>query len=166
MVFARPERRKLAQLSAKSFLAQTWPRKELVLFNSTRRPLFLLPRRGIREIRLRQRSASQMLEICFENANGAWCALWWDDCIYRKDYLETLVREAGAGALNLLRNKSIFDKALNSLFTTESDYILCPLFPRNRPVNFAVELAAQFQEVNRIQNEAELVLKVVRLLHE
>lgn len=165
MVFARPERRKLAVLSARSFLAQSWRRKELIIFNATRRRLFLFPRPRVREIRLRQRSLSQMLDICFENANGTWCALWWDDCVYRHDYLETLAREAESASLVHLVHKTIFDKALNALFTTTSNAVMCPIFARCRPVNFSTELEPQFQTVKALPNDPELIVKVVRVLH-
>jgi hypothetical protein len=170
MAFSRPERRQLAVLSAVSFFKQTWPNKELILFNSTNRPLLFMPWRGFREIRLRQRAQNQMLNLCAENANGAWLAPWWDDCVYREDYLGTLAEgarvTAGQEILVMLRNKTVFDKSMNSLSTTESEAILCPMFTRSRPVDFALRLVDQFKRVEILRNDPELVTKVARVLHE
>ena len=166
MVVSRHERRQLTLLSAESFLRQTWRRKELVVFNATPQPLFRFPRPGVREIRLRLRSPSQMLDICLENSNGVWCSIWWDDCVYRRDYLATLVKEADPAALVLLVNKTLFDKATNSLLQSTAESICCPLFSRVRPVNFSIDLTGQFPTTKPILNDPELVVKVVRVLNE
>jgi len=166
MAYSRPERRKLAVYSAKSFLAQTWPNKELIIFNATRNRLLLFPRLGVREIRLRQRSIGEMLNICLENSNGTWNTIWWDDCIYRADYLTTLMKEATPGALVLLRNKTIWDKGQNQAFATENSSIVCPLFPRCHPVGLGLDLSAQFEVVKHVHNDADLIVKVVRLLND
>ena len=166
MVFSRPGRRKLALLSLRSFLAQTWPRKELVIFNATNRRLLWLPRRSVKEIRLRARPKLKMLELCWENCNGAWCTFWWDDCVYEKGYLDQLLASAQPGTLLLLKNKTLFDKGLNRAFTTDSPDIVCPLFPRGQALDFSQEIVPQFPAQTNLYNDPALVVKVLRVLHD
>jgi hypothetical protein len=105
-----------------------------------------------------------MLDICFENSNGKWVAIWWDDCVYRSDYVKTLMAHADPGAVVLIQNMTVFDKATNSVLTMEPEQISFPLFARCRPVNFGIALDSQFEMVKTLSNDPELVVKVLRVL--
>jgi len=107
-----------------------------------------------------------MLDICFENSNGTWCVLWWDDCVYRNDYVKALMAHADTGSIVLLQNITVFDKATNSVLTMEPELITCPLFARCRPVNFGVALDSQFETVKTLSNDPEMVVKVLRVLRD
>lgn len=162
MVFERPEQLPAAHASIDSFFSQSWPNKELLVFNSTQHSLRRWwQRRRYRELRLRHRLPGQMLELCLENCSGEWCAGWQPDCWYHPDYLQLHMKHRAKERLVLFKHMRIYALQSRRLMVTNSRDACWSLY-RHFPFNPQLPMVEQFEQTARIDNPAHLIVKFVR----
>jgi len=165
MVFDRPQQITAARASVDCFFAQSWPFKELVVFNAT--PYSLTRwwrRRQCREIKLKTRSPAQMTAICMENSNGEWCANWLPDCWYGPEYLTTHMQHRDKQRLVLFRHKQVYSLKDRKLVLVSNDSVPCWSFYRHFQVDLESKtpLTEQFGNRMEIDNPAQLIVKFAR----
>lgn len=166
MVFDRPQQLVAARASVESFFSQSWPNKELVVYNTTPHSLSLWwrPCRRLSEIRLRPRQPGQMLALCAENANGEWVVNWMADCWYRPDYLGTLMQNRSRTRLSALRSKHVYSLKDHKILVIDDDSLPCWCAYRHAPLNLESDtpVVDQFSDVFHVDASASLVVKFVR----
>jgi len=166
MVFDRPQQIIAARASADCFFAQSYPFKELVIFNATPYALsrWWPPRRKCLEIRLKPRSPTQMVAICLENSNGEWCANWLPDCWYGPEYLNVHMQHRDKQRIVLFRHKQVYSLKDKKLVLVSNDSVLCWSFYRHFPIDLESKqpLVEQFGNRMEIDNPAQLIVKFAR----
>jgi hypothetical protein len=161
MVFDRPQQITAARASVDCFFAQTWPCKELVIFNATAHRL--LPwwsRRRALEIRLKPRLPHRMLALCMENSNGEWCANWLPDCWYDPGYLAAHMKHRDKQRLVVFRQKQVFSLTNRKFVVVTGHAVQSWSFYRHCPVDLEGKpLAEQFTDILEVDNPANLIIK-------
>lgn len=160
LVFDRPQQVDAARASVNCFFDQSWPNKELVVFNATRHRLTPWYRkRRYREITLKPRFPAEMLALCAENANGEWVMNWMPDCWYDAEYIKTHMEHRAKNRLLVLRHKQVYSLTDRKLLIVSNDSVLCWSFYRHIPVKFDKPILDQFEDVAYLDNPAHLVVK-------
>lgn len=164
MVFDRPQQAKAARASVNCFFSQSWPNKELVIFNATPHSIIPWWRRwqNFNEIRLKARFQSEMLALCVENANGEWVVNWLPDCWYHADYVTSHMRHRGKDQFVLFRHKHVYALKDRKLVVVSNESVTSWSFYRHFPVNFEKPLIDQFNRVVQVDNPANLIVKFAR----
>lgn len=161
MVFDRPQQITAARASVACFFNQTWPCKELVIFNTTEHALRCWWfRQPCLEIRLKPRLPERMLSICMENSNGEWCANWLPDCWYDPGYLALHMEHRDKQRLVLFKQKQVYSLTDKKFVVVSGHAIPAWSFYRHNPVDFeAKPLAEQFTDILEVDNPANLIVK-------
>ncbi len=98
----------MAVETARSFEAQTWPVKELVIVNTTGVPV---PIKTAREFLFTDSSWSyaHTLNLGLKAVLGEWCALLYDDAWYADHYVERQMRQSDPGVVSVaLETEAIY----------------------------------------------------------
>jgi len=161
MVIERPALLDFAHLAQECFLKQHWPRKQLLVFNATDRPLNRWPKRSVREIRLRRQSKAAMLNLLRENADGEWCVLWDADCWYDPTVLDYHMKAAERETAVLFRHTTAYSLTDKKAFVISDDRVLHGSFLRLAKLDFERPFYRQTPRLKLVDAPAGLVIKFV-----
>lgn len=161
MVIERPGLIPAARAAQHCFFRQTWPFKQLVVFNATNKRLNVWPRSRVKEIRLRRMPVAQMLHILRENADGEWCVLWDCDCWYDRSVLERHMRVAERETAVLFRNSTAYGLSDQRAYVISDDRVLHGSFLRAAKIDFEKPFYRQLARLKVIDNPADLIVKFV-----
>lgn len=156
-----------ARASVKSFLAQDWPHKELLVYNATQhslRPAWWQGSARVREIKLRRQSEAWMLQLCFDNAQGEWCLIWLADCYYATNYIRYHMQHRDRLQLVQLRRKTAYILSTRQQATIINDTIPSWSCYCRRALDFSKNLPEQFAGTRILDNPAGLLTKFVNAL--
>lgn len=161
MVFDRPQQIAAARASVACFFAQTWPCKELIIFNATEHRLQRWWTRRCLEIRLKPRLPERMLALCMENGNGEWCANWLPDCWYDPGYVTAHMEQRDKQRLTLFKQKQVYSLKDRRFVVVSGHAIPSWSFYRHYPVDLEskMPLPLQFSNVLEVDNPANLIVK-------
>ncbi len=168
LIAQRTDRLPFARQSIKSFLSQSWPLKEIFVYNATGEKLGL-SHKSMREICLRPMPLGTMRNICIENSNGEWCVLWDDDCWYSEDYIEAHMAKRDKETAVTLRSKTIYSVADKCSGVIDDNRIMSLSFFRLYPAKFQedgsiAQFCQQFQKVKVVDNDPRVMVKFVSKL--
>lgn len=161
MVIERPALLESARIAQDCFFQQTWPYKQLVVFNATDKPLNRWPQRRVKEIRLRRLPKPLMLHLLRENADGEWCVLWDADCWYDSTVLDHHMRNAERETAVLFRNATVYSLADKKAYVISDDRIQHGSFLRLAKVDFSTPFYRQLPRLKVIDNPADIIVKFV-----
>ena len=161
MIIERPGLLKAARIAQRCFFRQTWPLKQLVVFNATGRRLNFFPKRRVLEIRLRRLPRAQMLHILRENADGEWCVLWDCDCWYDRSVIDRHMRVAERETAVIFRNITAFSLVDQKGYVISDDRIIHGSFLRASKIDFENPFYRQLARLKIVDNPADLVVKFV-----
>lgn len=163
MIFDRPGQYRGAQYSVESFFGQSWPRKELVIFNATALKLVPTfgPRRAINEIKLRACSHELAVSVCAANSNGEWCVFWEPDCIYDGNYIGTHMAHRDKQRLVVFKHRQVYSLSDHQIAILSDEALDAWSFYRHMP-DFSKPLQPQFAHVLKLDNPANAIVQFVR----
>ena len=99
MVTRDPGRAAAVNQSIASFLAQTWPAKQLLVANLS--GVTLTQAASITELRLRPDAVSDPVAVLQDMVQGEWWFNWLDDCWFAPDYIQQHMRFADRSRANV-----------------------------------------------------------------
>lgn len=167
MVIDRPALLDFARVAQECFFRQTWPLKQLVVFNTTDRALNRWPNRSVREIRLRRLPRPLMLRILRENADGEWCVIWDADCWYDPSVIGRHMLEAERDTAVLFRHTTAYSLADRKAYVISDDRILHGSFLRLAKLDFEQPFYRQTPRLKMLDAPAHCVVKFVnKIAHE
>lgn len=156
----------VARASIECFFDQSWPSKELVIFNTTQLKLNRWKyRKRCKELRLQQYSYDHAINTCVANSNGEWCANWMHDCWYDPNYLSMHMQLRDKQRPVVFKHARAYSlKQQNMCYLTSSSLVPCWSFYRHYPFNLRSEqpVLDQFSDRICVDNPAQLVVKFVR----
>lgn len=161
MVIERPALLDFARLAQECFLKQTWPLKQLVVFNASGERLNRWPKRHVREIRLRRMPRHLMLHILRENADGEWCVLWDADCWYEPTVLEEHMKVAERETAVVFRHVTAYSVADKKAYVISDERIIHGSFLRLAKIDFERPFYKQTPRIKMLDVPARLVVKFV-----
>ena len=130
LVLRSPEEREDALRTVESFLAQTWPVKQLVVVNATAQPLTAHPL--LKEIRLAAPSLGDLKNAAIFAASGEWCFPLSTDCHYGPDYLSLMMAQADPQSALVIENPIVQDADQAKLETDREQAAFIGFFRLNR----------------------------------
>jgi hypothetical protein len=167
MVVDRPALLDFARVAQECFFRQDWPLKELVVFNTTGKPLNLWPHRSVHEIRLRRLPRPLMLRILRENADGQWCVTWDADCWYDPSVISRHICEAQNDTALLFRHTTAYSVFDRKAYVISDDRIVHGSFLRSAQLDFEQPFYRQLPRLKMLDAPAHCVVKFVnRITHE
>ncbi len=161
MVIDRPALIDFARVAQECFFQQTWPSKQLVVFNATATPLNRWKRRNVREIKLRRLPRPLMLRILRENADGEWCVLWDADCWYDPCVIGLHMQVAERETTVLFRHTTAYSLTDQKAYVISDDRIQHGSFLRMAKIDFEKPLYAQTTRLQMVDAPAHCVVKFV-----
>ena len=161
MVIERPALLDFARLAQECFFNQTWPQKQLLVFNATGLPLNRWPKRHVRELRLRRMPRHLMLHILRENADGEWCVLWDADCWYEPTVLAEHMKAAERETAVVFRHVTAFSVTDKKAFTISDERVIHGSFLRLSQIDFQQPFYRQTPRLKLLDVPAQLVVKFV-----
>lgn len=160
MVFTNPQQFTAARASVDCFFAQSWPHKELVVFNSTKLKLSRWWRKtNPTELHLKYTNYAKAIEICRDNSSGEWCFNWFPDCWYEASYVSKFMEFKNKRQLTMLKNVDVFSLKDQSRATISGSVIECWSIYRHFSVDFNTPIKNQFPNVVEIDNSPGLIIK-------
>ena len=99
MITGDPAMSAAAIQSTNSFLAQTWPNKELLVVNTS--GVKLPATSCVTEIRLRPDAVSSPAVVLQDMVQGEWWFNWPDDCWFAPDYIQRHMQYAHRSKVNV-----------------------------------------------------------------
>ena len=164
MVIERQALLDTARLAQECFLGQTWPAKQLVVFNATGVPLNRLPLPNVVEIRLHRMARPLMLSVLRENADGEWCVTWDPDCWYASTVLERHMKAAERETAVVFKRVTAYCLTEDRTYVIADERIVHGSFLRTAKVNFETPFYQQLPKLNWLDVPAELVIKFVNTI--
>jgi hypothetical protein len=167
MIIDRPALLDFARVAQECFFRQTWPLRQLVVFNATGTPLNRWQRRRVREIQLRRLPRPLMLHILRENADGEWCVLWDADCWYDPSVIDLHVRAAEHDTTVLFRHTTAYSLTDRKAYVISDDRIQHGSFLRLAKIDFEKPFYRQTPRLKLVDAPAHCVVKFVnKILYE